>query len=197
MMPGHAYHYYSDVTTPMTYTNELPNDDSVTRQARASLPDRHPWQYDIYTYPDVTPVIARLESDGVLTSTADYMVGAFCGDECRGVGCLVDGLLFISVYASAAEMSLINFRAFDNMTEQEIAIDGYLVADGQLHGSINEPLILHAISGTPSSTASLTAGQGGTFDVYSLTGILVRRNATSLKGLKPGVYIINGQKVRL
>ena len=198
MVPGHAYHYFSAVTTPMTYTDELPNDNSVPRQTRAASPGRCPWQYDVYTYPDVTPVIAQLEPNGVLVSTADCMVGAFCGDECRGVGCLVDGMLFISIHASAAETSLINFRAFDSTTEQEIAIDEYLVADGQLHGSVSQPLILHAINGTPASMPSQTAGQGrNTFDIYSLTGILVRRNATSLKGLKPGVYIINGQKVRL
>ena len=33
------------------------------------------------------------------------------------------------------------------------------------------------------------------FNVYSLSGILVRKNATTLDGLQPGVYIVEGQKV--
>ena len=33
------------------------------------------------------------------------------------------------------------------------------------------------------------------FDVYSLSGVLMKRGATSLKQLPRGVYIVNGQKV--
>ena len=36
---------------------------------------------------------------------------------------------------------------------------------------------------------------GGTFDVYTTSGKLIRKGAASLKGLAKGVYIVNGQKV--
>ena len=42
--------------------------------------------------------------------------------------------------------------------------------------------------------ASLIA-QGKAFDVYTTTGVKVRSNATSLKGLPRGIYMINGKKV--
>jgi len=32
------------------------------------------------------------------------------------------------------------------------------------------------------------------FDVYTLSGVCVRRNATDLRGLRPGIYIANGRK---
>lgn len=35
---------------------------------------------------------------------------------------------------------------------------------------------------------------GKTFDVYSIDGMLVRKNATSLSGLARGVYVVNGKK---
>lgn len=35
---------------------------------------------------------------------------------------------------------------------------------------------------------------GKTFDVYSIDGMLVRKNATSLIGLAKGVYVVNGKK---
>ena len=35
---------------------------------------------------------------------------------------------------------------------------------------------------------------GKTFDVYSIDGMLVRKNATSLNGLAKGVYVVNGKK---
>jgi len=42
--------------------------------------------------------------------------------------------------------------------------------------------------------STLTEG-AGTFDIYDLNGRLVRRNATSTKGLHRGIYMINNQKV--
>ena len=36
---------------------------------------------------------------------------------------------------------------------------------------------------------------GGTFDVYTTSGKLIKKGAASLKGLAKGVYIVNGQKV--
>ncbi len=36
---------------------------------------------------------------------------------------------------------------------------------------------------------------GGTFNVYTTSGKLIRKGAASLKGLAKGVYIVNGQKV--
>ena len=36
---------------------------------------------------------------------------------------------------------------------------------------------------------------GNPFDVYSVGGQLLKKNATSLKGLQPGVYVVKGHKV--
>jgi hypothetical protein len=36
---------------------------------------------------------------------------------------------------------------------------------------------------------------GTPFDVYNLQGLMVKKNATTLKGLASGVYIVNGKKV--
>lgn len=33
------------------------------------------------------------------------------------------------------------------------------------------------------------------FDVYSLSGLLVKRGATTLKGLPAGIYVVNGRKM--
>ena len=33
------------------------------------------------------------------------------------------------------------------------------------------------------------------FNIFTVTGVLVKKNATSLRGLKKGVYIVKGQKV--
>ena len=39
------------------------------------------------------------------------------------------------------------------------------------------------------------AANGKPFDIYSVSGQLVRHNATSAEGLQPGLYIVNGKKI--
>ena len=34
-------------------------------------------------------------------------------------------------------------------------------------------------------------------DIYSISGILIQKNATSLIGLKKGTYVINGKKIQI
>lgn len=48
---------------------------------------------------------------------------------------------------------------------------------------------------TPSTGVETAVGSGRPFDVYTVTGRKVRSQVTSLKGLKKGVYIVEGKKV--
>ena len=48
---------------------------------------------------------------------------------------------------------------------------------------------------TPTTGIETVIGNGKPFDVYTVTGRKVRSQATSLKGLKKGVYIVEGRKV--
>ena len=41
----------------------------------------------------------------------------------------------------------------------------------------------------------LTVDDGREFDIYTTTGQIVKRKATSLKGLRPGIYIVGGKKI--
>ena len=45
----------------------------------------------------------------------------------------------------------------------------------------------------PDGIGAVTGGT--TFDVYTTTGLLVKKDATTLKGLKKGVYVVGGRKV--
>ncbi|MBP3566125.1 MAG: T9SS type A sorting domain-containing protein, partial [Paraprevotella sp.] len=38
-------------------------------------------------------------------------------------------------------------------------------------------------------------GKDTTYDIYDMSGRMVRKAATTTDGLKPGLYIINGRKV--
>ena len=48
---------------------------------------------------------------------------------------------------------------------------------------------------TPTTGVETAVGSGRPFDVYTVTGRKVRSQVTSLKGLKKGVYIVEGKKV--
>ena len=47
------------------------------------------------------------------------------------------------------------------------------------------------------SISNLEASGVKSFDVYTLDGVRVMKDASSLKGVRPGVYIINGVKTIL
>lgn len=49
-------------------------------------------------------------------------------------------------------------------------------------------------SGETTGIEDMKTLAGKTFDVYSIDGMLVRKNATSLNGLAKGVYVVNGKK---
>ena len=51
------------------------------------------------------------------------------------------------------------------------------------------------INGSYATGIDAVIGNGKPFDVYSTTGVLLRRQVTTLKGLPAGFYIVNGKKV--
>ena len=65
---------------------------------------------------------------------------------------------------------------------------GYFHANGGAEASIS------VLFDDPSGVRDLTTSAPKAFNVYSLSGQMIRRNATSLQGLSRGVYIVNGKK---
>lgn len=53
---------------------------------------------------------------------------------------------------------------------------------------------IHGNSGETTGIEDVKTLAGKTFDVYSIDGMLVRKNATNLNGLAKGVYVVNGKK---
>ena len=53
--------------------------------------------------------------------------------------------------------------------------------------------------GTPSGIANIIGVNGGKADVYTVNGVMVMKgaDASALKTLKPGMYIINGKTYML
>ena len=51
------------------------------------------------------------------------------------------------------------------------------------------------LDGNATGIENIEQNQADIYDVYSLQGQLIRKNATSLNGLAKGIYIVNGKKV--
>ena len=151
---------------------------SAATQAASRAAMRRTWTYDARRFADNMSVIA---------TTADpldadrYTVGAFVGGECRGLGHLVDGRLFITVHGQEGEK--VEFRRLDNITGDEIPFDatmGFAATRGTMASpvSIGSP-VLTSIDGIDA------AADGADVQVFDLSG---RRVGTS--GLASGVYVV-------
>lgn len=61
--------------------------------------------------------------------------------------------------------------------------------------SANTPTELKVADEITAGVSNITIDANKTGDIYTLTGIKVRKNATSTEGLPQGIYIFNGKKV--
>ena len=107
--------------------NEIPFNTTIVSNAVSHVGRRmmlmdSPWAVDKHAYPNITPITALLYEDGMQCSDGDYVVAAFSGDECRGVGQWKEGRLLMNIYGVGNEE--INFLAFNKQTESV-----YIVSD--------------------------------------------------------------------
>lgn len=160
LVPGHGYMYYSDKDQTFTYpakrafvvTDALLSRRHAATMARAAAP----WSYNEYQYPDNTTMIARLNINGAAAMEGTYTVGAFCGDECRGIGKWVNGLLFITVHGTLGTGNNISFKAVENISGHEFSVSETVPFSGQLLGTYSSPFTLNA-NGSPTAIEAVDA----------------------------------------
>ena len=64
-------------------------------------------------------MIAIVQTDGNIAPAGLFTVGAFVGDECRGVGQYVGDKLYMTIYGDVNSSEKISFKAMDNSNQQE------------------------------------------------------------------------------
>ena len=148
LRPGKGYMYYADKEMTFTYPTTrvfVVTDQQASRRKMAEMAKAvAPWKYDEYKYPDNTTIIARLNVNGTQTMEGTFSVGAFCGKECRGIGKYVDGLLYITIHGTLSDDNEISFKAVENITGNEYAIDETVKFKGQHIGTPTTPFVLNA-----------------------------------------------------
>ena len=223
---GKGYIYYTESTQPKAINwgaATLPPDAAparlplgrrtLARQERSAQPkdackartSNAPWTYDAYGNPDCMAVIAAIKGT---TTPNDYMVGAFVGDECRGISRLVgnEGLLFIPVSGQSGER--VTFRLYHQPTGSVLPIADVSLHFAARHGSLESPLTLYtnatAIGTTGTGNLSVTirnnivtASSAVGQTILTVTDVQGKQVANcqgatlSLAQLPEGVYIVH------
>ena len=118
--PGVGYMYFSNSDKEFVYTLTPASEEEAPARAEAPSKARGVWMADNHKYASVMPVTACLvRGDGSKVDGEEYAVAAFCGNECRGVGVWVDGVVMINVHGNAGDH--ISFRFITPMDEEMLS----------------------------------------------------------------------------
>lgn len=156
------------------------------------------WQYDGSRFPNMMAVVGQLNID----SADDYTIGAFVGDECRGAGKIVDGLVLVSLAGEAGEK--VTFRLHNEWTGEFIEVDNVLNFS-DLAGSLKNPVMLNvpedatAIDNVSTEGISISGNvlylgtYNGTATVTTIDGKVVAKtteSSISVDELPAGIYVV-------
>ena len=205
LIPGVGYMYYSNSDKEFTYA-VLPvvEDEEVAAADRVAAVET-PWVVDIHRYSSVMPVTAVLSD----ASSEEYVVGAFCGDECRGIGVNVNGTLMINVHGEYGDAISFRFMSGTKELRSEAVIafneEPVGVLDAPYELKLAEALAIETVEG---SEDYIIVGEDGVLsfvgdlssllsvEVYDLAGNKLAEapknvdGSIRISGLEGGVRII-------
>lgn len=142
MSPGLGYMYYSNLNTEFKYPAvrvfEVFDKPNYVK-AHLYTSENAPWHMDKNKYPYNMNMIANVYASDILAPAGYFTIGAFVGDECRGIGQYVDDKLFITIYGDVNMKEKISFKAFDNVTLEECEVKEITMFGNSLLGSVSSP----------------------------------------------------------
>lgn len=149
LAPGNAYLYYSGSVKSFNYPTGSSKMAIPMLSYRASESYYFAkWQYDKRKYADNMGVISRLySSSGQELPAGQFLIGAFTGEECRGMSSEADGYQFVTVHGEQTNEK-VTFRAYNTLTGEEFDIKETIRFGANVVGSLTNPFILHLGSAT-------------------------------------------------
>ena len=139
LKPGQGYLFKSATNAAISFNTNIVS-NAVSSVGKRNWLINSPWAFDRYAYKDVMPVTAELFADGSRVGDNDYVVAAFVGTECRGVGQWKAGRLLISVYGDSDDA--ISFVAFEPNSEKYYNLTENLRFTADNQGSWFAPIAL-------------------------------------------------------
>lgn len=189
MQPGQGYMFRS-VSDKSLFLNATAQSSSrrvggVLSIEKPEYPDN--WTVDKRKYPNVMGIVAELYQDEKpVSDCGEWLLGAFCGDECRGLAQTVGHQLMMNVYGQGGEK--ITFLVMHRESGEILGTSESEEFRSGLLGSVRQPYILNI--GVPTGIVSIDTGKFGKDNpVYDLQGRKVD-GAESQKG----VYIVTDGK---
>lgn len=141
MKPGMGYMYFSQQNMEFHY----PSQEGVTAVKHTSKIRNYqsvPWLTVKHKYPHNMSIIVDIDSGDDQSKNSGYIIGAFVGDECRGIGKSVDGKIFVTIYGDTNFYEQIRFRAYDQNNHKEYEIMEKCQFSNSLKGTMKSPFIL-------------------------------------------------------
>ena len=102
LRPGQGYLYKSQNRKSFVY-NTLPTVNAQALYGHQTSPLQSPWELDVHKYPDMMCIIANVYLDNTQLSGSDWLVGAFVGDECRGIARFTGDVIYLPVRGQEGE----------------------------------------------------------------------------------------------
>lgn len=186
MVPGQGYMYYS-VSDKNLFLNATAQASSrrVDRQhSMRSAEAPEGWMVDKHRYPNVMGVIAQLWHSNMMANSNDWLLAAFCGEECRGVAQTVNGVLMMNVYGQGGEQ--IVFRALNLQTGEVLHATEQEAFCPEVLGSMSAPYSLHIGEATGICNNNISV-DGSDNSFYDLQG----RKIDGAQ-MQRGIYIVTG-----
>ncbi|MBQ2003307.1 MAG: T9SS type A sorting domain-containing protein, partial [Bacteroidaceae bacterium] len=157
------------------------------------------WHYDGSRFANMMAVVGQLNID----NADDYTIGAFVGDECRGAGKIIDGLVLVSLAGEAGEE--VTFRIHNEWTGEFFELKNVL-GFTDIAGSLKNPVMLDvpeevtaiesvSTSGINFSGNVLNLGEyTGVATVTTVDGKVVAKTTESsiaVDNLPAGIYVVS------
>ena len=183
METGKGYIFYMPEAGTLTLNfGESYVDEGTPANAKALSSSANVWKYDNSQFADNMAIVAKVNG---IEASSRYSVGAFVGEECRGMGQFVtDDVMFINVAGIAGEK--VNFRLYDSEAgcySDILESMNYTIK----RGSLSSPVTL-----TPESTVTgimnVESSMQNSTKAFNVNGQQVNGNAK-------GLLIIGGKKV--
>ena len=184
MAPGKGYMYKSASAKDFTYNN------TFVSNAKAIYAERlqtavNPWTVNMHAYPNMMCITADLFEGDNKAEADKYFIAAFSGDECRGVGQYVKGIIFLSVYGDKTVP--LTFMAADSETGEVYTIKETCDFNADVLGSVKAPFAFHL--GGATDIDQIAVDGANAKGVTNILGQQLRRiNAQ-------GFYVIDGKKI--
>lgn len=135
MKPNVGYMYYTSRPSTMSYSPSRVK--MIVNEPMYVSESSQPWNYDETQFANNTTMIAELYNGYAKVIDGTFALGAFCGNDCRGIGEYVDGKLFLTILGNQDDA--IKFKAIENATGKEYEIKQILSFDEHPIGTIGNP----------------------------------------------------------